>query len=174
MSITYCVSCKTKTKNKNPKIKIVNKRNMQYSTCVKCGKNKTSFVSSGRRVQAGGSIADKFISALPVELHLLGTDELTGKTRKSQFIGPGTKLDKRLGPGDIPHGWSKPINDLDKGAYHHDICYRDHKDATKRNICDKALIKVADTFAKKPGVSMLDKIDTKIVNKAMNLIKRKT
>lgn len=107
-------------------------------------------------------------------MHLLGTDENTGKTRKSSFIGPGTKLYKRLGPNDIPYDWSKPINDLDRGAYFHDICYREHKDPENRNICDKVLISVADKFLKKPGISTLDKIDAHIVDKAMKLIKRKT
>ena len=130
--------------------------------------------SKTKKKQSGGSIADRFISALPVELHLIGTNEKTGKNQKSSFIGPGTKLNKRLGPNDVPYSWSEPINDLDKGAYHHDICYRDHKDPATRNACDKTLKSVAQQFERKPGISTLDKIDAKIVQKAMDLIKRKT
>ena len=59
---------------------------------------------------------------MPVELHLLGTDETSGKTKKMSFAGLGTKLNKRLGLNDVPYDWSKPINDLDRGAYDHDIC----------------------------------------------------
>ena len=123
--------------------------------------------------QNGGAIIDKFITNLPVELHLLGTDETTGKTRKSSFIGPGTKLTTRLGPGDIPQNWSNPINDLDRAALKHDICYRDFKDPQNRNTCDDKLANSARMFLNKPGISALDKIDGHIVEKAMKLIRRK-
>ena len=39
------------------------------------------------------------------------------------FTGPGTKLNKRLNPDLTPKKWSKPINRVDKAAYHHDVCY---------------------------------------------------
>jgi hypothetical protein len=123
--------------------------------------------------QNGGAIIDKFITNLPVELHLLGTDETTGKTKKSSFIGPGTKLHNRLGPGDIPQDWSKPINDLDRAAYNHDICYRDSKDPQKRNSCDDILAQKAKQFLKKPNISALDRVDAHIVTNAMKLIKKK-
>ena len=35
--------------------------------------------------------------------------------------GPGTKLKKRLNPDLTPKEWSKPVNRVDKAAYHHDI-----------------------------------------------------
>jgi len=50
------------------------------------------------------------------------------------FTGPGTKLNKRLNEDMTPKAWSKPINRVDKAAYHHDICYvkkRTQKLATK-------------------------------------------
>ena len=39
------------------------------------------------------------------------------------FTGPGTKLKKQLNPDLIPKKWSKPINRVDKAAYHHDTRY---------------------------------------------------
>ena len=39
------------------------------------------------------------------------------------FTGPGTKLKKRLNPDLTPKKWSKPVNRVDKAAYHHEICY---------------------------------------------------
>ena len=39
------------------------------------------------------------------------------------FTGPGTKLKKRLNPDLTPKEWSKPINRVDKAAYHHDVFY---------------------------------------------------
>ena len=170
--LTYCVFCKKKTGNKDISITTKKNRRIMHSKCTVCKHNKTTFLPSAKN-QKGGSIVDKFISALPVELHLLGTDERDGKTKKSSFIGPGTKLNKRLGPNDVPYDWSKPINDLDQGAYHHDICYRDHKDNATRNACDQTLFKVAQNFEKKPGISNLDRVDAKIVQKAMKMIKRK-
>jgi hypothetical protein len=129
---------------------------------------------SKSKKQNGKGIVDKFIENLPVELHLLGTDEITGKTKKSSFIGPGSKLNKRLGPGDNPQDWSKPINDLDRAALKHDICYRDFKDPQSRNHCDDKLSASAKQFLKKPNISTLDKIDAHIVTNAMKFIKRKT
>jgi hypothetical protein len=121
----------------------------------------------------GKGIVDSFISALPVELHLWGTNEVTGKSQKSSFIGPGTKLGKRLNPDNSPKPDSIPINDLDRAAYKHDLAYRDYKDTAHRNAADDVLYRSAETFEKKPGISALDKVDAKIVETAMKLIHRK-
>ena len=67
---------------------------------------KTQFI----KTLAGGSLLNKVINNLPVEMHLPGHN----------FTGPGTKLNKRLNPDLTP---SKPINRVDKAAYHHDLCY---------------------------------------------------
>jgi hypothetical protein len=177
--LSWCMHCKKKTGNKSIKFETKNNRRMMKSLCTVCNGKKSTFLpgkgtgSKTSKKQKGKGIVDKFITALPVELHLLGTDETTGKTKKSGFIGPGTKLNKRLGPGDVPHDWSKPINDLDRGALKHDICYRNHKDPVNRNACDSTLARVAEQFSKKPGISTLDKVDAKIVTAAMKLIKRK-
>ena len=50
---------------------------------------------------------------------------------------------------------------------------RDSSDPSVRNACDDKLKGVAKRFLNKPGISKLDKVDAVIVEKAINLIKRK-
>ena len=65
-------------------------------------------------------------------MHLLGHN----------FTGPGTKLNKRLNPDLTPKSWSKPVNRVDKAAYHHDVCYLKNNDtATRNEVCDKNMLK---------------------------------
>ena len=109
-------------------IETKNNRRMKRGTCVVCGKTKTQFVKSSK----GGSILNKMINSLPVEIHLPGHN----------FTGPGTKLNKRLNPDLTPKKWSKPINRVDKAAYNHDICYLKNTDTVTRNaVCDKNMLK---------------------------------
>ena len=102
----YCVRCKKQTKTNNEFVTLTtNNRNIKRGTCAVCGTAKTQFVK-------GGSILNKMINSLPVKMHLPGHN----------FTGPGTKLNKRLNEDLTPKKWSKPINPIDKAAYHH-ICY---------------------------------------------------
>ena len=104
------------------------KRNMKQGTCVICGTTKTQFIKAPK----GGSLLNKVINNLPVEMHLLSHN----------FTGSGTKLNKRLNPDLTPKSWSKPINRVDKAAYHHDVCYLKNNDTTTRNaVCDKNMLK---------------------------------
>ena len=125
----YCVKCKNSTNTSNELvIETKNNRRMKRGTCVVCGKTKTQFVRSSK----GGSILNKMINSLPVEMHLPGHN----------FTGPGTKLNKRLNPDLTPKKWSKPINRVDKAAYNHDICYLKNNDTMTRNaVCDKNMLK---------------------------------
>ena len=125
----YCVKCKKQTDTANEKITTTkNKRNMKRGTCVVCGTTKTQFIKAPK----GGSLLNKVINNLPVEMHLLG----------HYFTGPGTKLNKRLNPDLTPKEWSKPINRVDKAAYHHDVCYLKNNDTATRNmVCDKNMLK---------------------------------
>ena len=101
---------------------------MKRGTCVICGINKAQFIKASE----GGSLLNKFINNLPVEMHLPGHN----------VTGPGTKLNKRLNPDLTPKKWSKPINRVDKAAYHHDICYLKNNDTATRNaVCDKNMLK---------------------------------
>ena len=110
----YGVKCKKATDTSNVQFAVSkNRRNMI------CGTTKTQFI----KMQKGGSLLNKFINNLPVEMHLPGHN----------FMGPGTKLNKRLNPDLTPKKWSKPVNRVDKAAYHHDVCYLKNNDtATKR------------------------------------------
>ena len=84
-----------------------------------------------RKNQFGGSILNSMINRLPFEMHLPGHN----------FTGPGTKLKKRLKPDLTPKEWSKPINRIDKAAYHHDICYLKNMDTkTRNNVCDADML----------------------------------
>ena len=101
---------------------------MKRGTCVICGINKAQFI----KAQAGGSLLNKAINNLDREIHL----------PYHNFTGPGTKLNKRLNPDLTPKEWSKPINRVDKAAYHHDLCYLKNNDTATRNaVCDKNMLK---------------------------------
>ena len=125
----YCVRCKKQTDTTNEQFTTSkNNRRMKRGKCVVCGTTKTQFVKSTK----GGSILNKMINNLPVEMHLLGHN----------FTGPGTKLNKRLNADLTPKEWSKPINRIDKASYHHDICYLKNNDTATRNaVCDKNMLK---------------------------------
>ena len=125
----YCVKCKKVSDTSNEQLTTTkNNRRMKRGTCVVCGTTKTQFVKSSK----GGSILNKMINSLPVEMHLPGHN----------FTGPGTKLNKRLNPDLTPKKWSKPINRVDKAAYNHDICYLKNTDTMTRNaVCDKNMLK---------------------------------
>ena len=125
----YCVRCKKNTKTTSEQIVTTsNNRQMKRGSCAICGTTKTQFIKT---VAKGGSILNKMINNLPVEMHLLGHN----------FTGPGTKLNKRLNADLTPKEWSKPINRIDKAAYHHDICYLKNNDtATRNNVCDKNML----------------------------------
>lgn len=48
-TISYCVSCKNKTGNKNIKNETINNRTIQKSKCNICNKNKTTFVAKKKQ-----------------------------------------------------------------------------------------------------------------------------
>ena len=86
-----------------------------------------------------------------MEMHLPG----------HKFTGPGTKLSKRLLPDGTPKAWSKPIYQVDQAAYHHDLCYDQHKDATARNsICDQAMLASLNTI---PNSTTRERLNCSIV-----------
>ena len=62
----YCVKCKKVSDTSNELvIETKNNRRMKRGTCVVCGKTKTQFV----KFTKGGSVLNKFINNLPVEMH---------------------------------------------------------------------------------------------------------
>ena len=125
----YCVKCKKRTATTNERSTTTkNNRHMKRGTCVVCGTTKTQFI----KAPEGGSLLNKFINNLPVEMHLPGHN----------FTGPGTNLEKRLNPDLTPKSWSMPINRVDESSYNHDVCYKKNPDTKTRNdVCDKNMLK---------------------------------
>ena len=138
----YCLKCKTKTDTLEIKqIKSKNNRLMLQGKCVLCGTTKSTFGSCPKA-------ESRFISAkqegkegkgwtdLPFELH-----PPVSLTKRYSFVGPGTKLNKRLDSNKNPLPHSKPVNKLDEIAMNHDICYEKYPDTKERNkICDKKML----------------------------------
>ena len=146
----YCVKCKKQTNTTNEQFTTSkNNRHMKRGTCVVCGTTKTLFI----KAQKGGSLLNKAINNLPFEMHLPGHN----------FTGPGTKLKKRLNPDLTPKKWSKPVNRVDKAAYHHDVCYLKNNDTATRNaVCDKNMLKELEGIY---NPTLRERLDKSIVRK---------
>ena len=146
----YCVKCKKATDTSNEQFTVSKTgRNMKRGTCVIYGTVKTQFI----KAQKGGSLLNKAINNLPFEMHLPGHN----------FTGPGTKLNKRLNPDLTPKKWSKPINRVDKAAYHHDVCYLKNDDTATRNaVCDKNMLKELKGIY---NPTLRERLDKSIVSK---------
>jgi len=128
MNKIYCVKCRKLTETRDVKQKTTkNNHQMLQGICVVCGKKKSKFISAS----GGKGFINDTINSLPFEMHMLGPN----------FTGAGTKFNKRLNEDMTPKAWSKPINRVDKAAYHHDICYVKNKDTKTRNkVCDKNML----------------------------------
>ena len=146
----YCVKCKKATDTSDVQFAVSkNGRNMKRGTCVICGTTKTQFI----KAQKGGSLLNKAINSLPFEMHLPGHN----------FTGPGTKLKKRLNPDVTPKEWGKPVNRVDKAAYHHDVCYLKNDDTATRNaVCGKNMLKELEGIY---NPSLRERLDKSIVSK---------
>ena len=153
----YCVRCKTKTGTKNEKlVTTTNNKTMKRGSCARCGTTKTQFVKSPK----GGSILNRMINSLPVEMHLPGHN----------FTGPGTKLNKRLNKDLTPKAWSKPINRIDQAAYNHDVCYLKNNDTkTRNNVCDKNMLEEMENIYKP---SLRERMERGLVSSLIGTKKR--
>lgn len=105
---------------------------------------------------AAGTVLNRAIDLLPVELHLPGG---------YQYCGPGTHLQKRLRRGD------PGINKLDAACKQHDIAYSKFKDNNSRTIADKILIDRAWERVKASDSSLGEKAAAWAVT---NIMKAKT
>ena len=56
------------------------------------------------------------------------------------YLGPGTRLDIRLDANDIPKPDERPINEVDKLAYIHDLAYQNSNDIQDRHQADLDMI----------------------------------
>ena len=150
----YCVKCKKATDTSNVQFVVSeNGRNMKQGTCVVCGMTKTQLI----KAQKGGSLLNKAINNLPFEMHLPGHN----------FTGPGTKLKKRLNPDLTPKEWSKPVNRVDKAAYHHDVCYlKNDNTATRNAVCDKNMLKELERIY---NPTLRERLDKSIVSNLIGM-----
>lgn len=83
------------------------------------------------RGQKGGSLdVQNLIGKLGVEFHVPGY----------QYLGPGTKLKKRLARGD------PGINRLDRIAKQHDIDYSRARNLRDKHTADKKMVKAIDNL----------------------------
>ena len=141
----YCVKCKRDTGTSSVQYFVSkNGRNMKRGTCVICRTTKTQFI----KAQKGGSLLNEAINNLPFKMHL----------PSHNFTGPGTKLKKRINPNLTPKKWSKPVNRIDKAAYHHDLCYLKNDDTATRNaVCDKNMLKELEGIYNPTLREILDK-----------------
>lgn len=105
---------------------------MGYGLCSLCRGKKTTFI---KQKTTGSGVVNGLINNLPFEMHYPGHN----------FLGPGTKLDKRLNDDMTPKAWSTPVDRDDAIAYHHDLCYAKNKDGKTRNsVCDKNMLRELD------------------------------
>ncbi|XP_039287748.1 uncharacterized protein LOC120352149 [Nilaparvata lugens] len=109
-------------------------------------KEKSQKIYRGRGVLsaikgAAGTIVDKAINILPVELHIPGY----------QYCGPGTKLQKRLAQGD------PGINKLDQACKEHDIAYSKSDDTASRAGADSILAERAWDRVRSEDAGVLEK-----------------
>ena len=102
------------------------------------GGARTVLVKAKRKRQRGGKFdIQKWISKLGVEFHWPGY----------QYMGPGTKLDKRLKRGD------PGINRLDRLAKQHDIDYSKAKSLADKHIADRKMVAGIDKFPGKKSLT---------------------
>ena len=155
----YCLKCKknTETVNEHEK-RTKNNRLMLTGQCKICGTTKNKFISNKIK---GGNLADTIIDKMP-EMHLPYS-----LTKKYNYLGPFTKLNKRLDKNNDPLPGSEPINGLDSIALKHDLCYTKNKSFKDKNrICDKAML---DDLSKLKTNSLKELIDKKIAQGAITL-----
>ena len=82
------------------------------------------------------------------------------------FAGPGTNLKKRLNPDKTWKAFSKPLNGLDRAAYHHDLAYNS-EDLNTRLRADQKLLKASVRFLKSEAKFPSDFVNGIIVRDIM-------
>lgn len=90
-------------------------------------KSRNKVRKSLSRKRTGKGLVNAMINNLPFEVHAPGY----------QYLGPGTRLGKRLARGD------PGVNELDKAAKEHDIAYANSNKLSERHEADKVLQKKA-------------------------------
>lgn len=101
-----------------------------------------------------GTVVNKAVDLLPVELHLPGG---------YRYCGPGTKLKERLARGD------PGINKLDEACKEHDIAYSKYKDNRHRSTADSLLADRAWARVKSSDASLGERAAAWAVTNAMKV-----
>ena len=165
----YCVKCRKQTDTKHLKNDVTaNGRPCVKGQCAICGTNKTRFVggaSKRKSKQKGEGFFNDLLNSnkLP-EMHYWSP--FSGK--KFSFAGPFTKLDKRLDPKTkLPLAHSKPVNDVDKAAYYHDLAYENMKDMPSRRVADNVMIEDLDAIRRDKKTDWRTRGDAFLVGLAM-------
>ena len=110
---------------------------------------KKAIKKTKRRRRSGGLDIQKWLGKMGIEFHWPGY----------QYMGPGTKLKKRLARGD------PGINRLDRIAKQHDIDYSKAKNLQDKWKADTKMIKSIDKLPRKT-------VTERIVKKIMQTKKR--
>ncbi|MHB1097806.1 MAG: DUF5679 domain-containing protein [Gemmatimonadaceae bacterium] len=151
----YCLSCRKKTADIAPKTIITESgRKMKKAKCKVCARPKSQFLPGPKKPapkksgpQRGGDVVDT-IGNLIGEVHLRTAPSLSNPLgTKYSFCGPGTRLDKRLGPDNKPLPHSKPIDRVDSSCYAHDLAYR-AKDKAARARADDVFLRDLEQLEK--------------------------
>ena len=141
---SYCIRCRRATDSlQATRVVSKNGRRLVKGKCRMCGVSKTRFV--GGSVQKDGDIVESLNKVTGrVKLpwaRFRGQMHLPGHN----FTGPGTNLNKRLNPDGTPKSWSRPVDRVDRAAYH-DLAYAKYKDKAKRLAADKRMIRELDNI----------------------------
>jgi Phospholipase A2-like domain len=110
-----------------------------------------SGASLAKKVTRGRGLVNTIINKLPFEAHLPGYN----------FLGPGTKLQKRLERGD------RGVNPLDEAAKEHDIAYSRSESLPERHKADQILENKAWSRVKSKDASLGEKAAAWIVTNTM-------
>lgn len=114
-------------------------------------KKRQSAISSTQKPKKGRGLVNTLINKLPFEAHLPSYN----------FLGPGTKLQKRLQRGD------KGINPLDEAAKDHDIAYSQSQSLSDRHKADEILENKAWDRVKSKDASLGEKSAAWLVTNVM-------
>ncbi len=156
----YCKNCQQSTNSLHPKL--YNQHGIIHSRCVQCMSDKVNSFEQG-----SGIINYLLNSKMLPELHSFDEGD-DGKIQRANFLGPFTKLDKRLKnynekEGTYDEVLTKPINKLDEAALKHDLAYGKHTDIDNRNIADRDLMDEAIEIFHDPKATNVQKSNALLV-----------
>lgn len=154
----YCLKCRTPTPSEGVTLETVGSgpqaRQARRGTCTVCRTPKFCFMRKpppkkkrgGPSIPIGGDLQGLLgkLPGLPWSKYA-GEKHLPGYN----YCGPGTRLDKRIGPGGVPKPGEAPINRVDNACMKHDLSYSKSKDLKQRHIADVELIHDIDAIPKK-------------------------